>query len=407
MRENTPSSSVESAENELIDAMDELSEYLPERPDTPVAPQRIEFRPWHKPRKQFIRLRQWWSAIDQLLGSTTFPADNRVFRYLTLPSEDMLDIRVLREKLSSLGIDLKYLGYCDVESGSNQDTRMNLAESDVKGSGFIHESSIIVREKLEDTANHNSLAHSELDRHGPFHAINIDLCAHFAQPRNLNANACVDAVNSIVQHQVRRNQPKWLFFLTTRVRPGHIDSHHLQAFIEAIRENINSNPEFASRIGPVFNAEGDALLTKLRASHQMSHSEFKDFFCIGFGKWLLTFLASSVPQLRVEMLPSYYYSVYASDPDMLSLGYCCTAMVSQPADRFGLVAQGPHQERAVVDEAELGVRILEETAALVNLDEYLLSEPAQMEEMIVESERFLAMASYDITEYRRYLERAR
>ncbi|MCA8003169.1 PP_RS20740 family protein [Burkholderia metallica] len=395
----------ESGENDMVNnesaAEVELADFLPQRPTGPIDLKR-KFRPWHKPRKQYIRRMQWWSEIDALLNDTAMPPDNRVLRYLTLPSEDMIDVRVLTEELGRRGVKLKYLGYCDVKAGSEDDQRMNLADAAVRESVTVEGSSIIVRERLEDTANEATLAFRALHEHGPFHAVNVDLCQNLAKPRIEDMYACVDAIGSIVRVQIERMQKSWVLFVTTRVTPNHIDAAHLQAFVNAILDNIGRSPEFSAQSSAMFAAQGLELTAKLAKASELSFDEFKSLFCMGLGKWLLMYVSNSTPRLKVEMLPSYYYSVYAGNPDMLSLAYRCTLVSQVPTDPSGLIVgaglppanQGGHE-----DEVCLGLKILERTRELTNLDAYLASRPDEMAEMVKESARYLALAGYNVEEY--------
>lgn len=385
-----------------VGAEAELADYLPQRPKNPVNVKDRKFRAWHKPRKQYIRRKQWWMEIDSLLTDVKMPPDNRVLRYLTLPSEDMIDVRVLSEELGTKGIKLKYLGYCDVKAGSEYDQRMNLADSAVRESPTVETSSLIVRERLEDTANEASLAFRALHEHGPFHAVNVDLCQNFAKPRVENMHACVDAIGSIVRVQIERLQKTWLLFVTTRVTPSHIDTAHLEAFVQVILDNINQSAEFRAQSSEMFAAEGLALTAKLAQAKDLPFDEFKTLFCMGLGKWLLAYVSQATPQLKVEMLPSYYYSVHAGNPDMLSLAYRCTLVSQAPMDPSGLVLGAgvpPEDVAEQCNEVQLGLKILQRTRELTNLDEYLSSKPTEMTAMITESARFLQLAGYNVDNY--------
>lgn len=389
---------------EQEEAEAELADYLPQRPKEPINVKDRKFRPWHKPRKQFIRRKQWWAEIDAMLADAriAMPPDNRVLRYLTLPSEDMIDVRVLSEELGKKGVKLKYLGYCDVKTGTEYDQRMNLADSSVRESPSVEASSLIVRERLEDTANEASLAFRALHEHGPFHAVNVDLCQNFAKPRAEDMYACVDAIGSIVRVQIERLQKTWLLFVTTRVTPDHIDTAHLEAFVRAILNNIDRSAEFRDQSSELFASQGLALTAKLSQAKNLPFDEFKTLFCMGLGKWLLAYVSKATPQLEVEMLPSYYYSVHAGNPDMLSLAYRCTLISQAPTDPSGLIlGAGVPQDKSMVqsDEVQLGLKILEHTRGLTNLDAYLAERPGEMEEMTTESARFLRLAGYNVENY--------
>ena len=52
------------------------------------------FKAWHKARKQWVRKEQWVKETESLICG--FPLGRRSqLRYLSLPGEDMLDIRLI------------------------------------------------------------------------------------------------------------------------------------------------------------------------------------------------------------------------------------------------------------------------------------------------------------------------
>lgn len=386
------------------DAKNDLEQFLPRRPGTPLPPSERKFRPWHKPRKQYIRKKQWLYEIERLIESIDLPIDNKVFRYLTLPSEDMIDIRVLGENLTSRNLKLKYLGYFKTDDQSLE-TRMNIAENDIKGSTYIHDSSIVVRELLEETAVKESIAYNALREHGPFHAINIDLCNHFAFPPK-NAKTCVDAINSIVNLQVSRHQSSWLLFLTTRVEPECVDRRHFAAFLSAIVDNMKKSTLFKDRLSSVLSTHEITETLEFDEAKKMPISEFKDFFCIGFGKWLLSFLSTAIPQVKVEMLPSYYYSVHAKKPDMLSLAYKFSLNTTLPTDNYNLISNQTENTNLIpANESEIqsGIQIIQETLSLTDLDTKLLIDSDEMERMREDSKVYLKKAGYDIARYNEFI----
>lgn len=392
---------VDNNENTIDSTMagvEELSDFLPTQP-TPAAPGKRDFRPWHKPRKQYIRRKQWCHEIGKLIKRIHFPTDNQVFRYLTLPSEDMLDIRVLESVLDQPNLKLKYLGFFNAKPGSDDDQQMNIAESEVKGLGRIDENSQVFRDLLEATGNQNSKAFNALENQAPYHAVNFDLCSHFAAPRRGNTKAFIDAIKSVAEVQTKKTNQSWLFFLTTRLQPDHVDAGHLAAFIAAIKDNLARSGDFQGKVKAIFQCQGDQLIGKIERAGAMTQEEFRYFFCIGFGKWFLGYLMAAHPQTQVEMLPSYYYSIQGEGQEMLSLAFRCTPRIGLPVDRYGLTDAPAADAPPLPDEATLGVNVAKQASELADLDALLAESAEQMEKMIKDSARFLKEAHFDIESY--------
>lgn len=404
---------------------DDLTDFLPPRPPLePPTPR--QFKPWHKPRKQYIRRHQWCKEVTGLIPLLSLPPENKVVRYLSLPSEDMLDVRTLAETLGD-DLKLKYVGFFYTKDGSPDDQRMNLSERAVKALDKVDDSSHIARDMLENTGNPRSQAYQTLKSHAPYHVVNIDLCNHFAPPRRPNVYGCIEALRSIANIQHEKNGGNgWLLFLTTRIKPDYFDVEHLRAFIRAIQENSERSSEFKSLLGEVFAQESETLLAKLSAlaksleqsspekigennkitakADVLSQDEFRKFFCVGFGKWFLSYLCGSSPQTKVEMLPSYYYAIGSERHDMLSLAFKCTPQIQPLQDRFELVTSVVGRKPSI-DEPKQGMQILQKSNNLVNLDLFLASNPETMECMIKESIHYLKSADYDISCYRDFANR--
>ena len=90
-------------------------EYLP----TQIEPK--EFKPWHKPRKQFVR-REQLSALLLRLYEKREPGDPLC--YLGLPGTDLIDLRYLHEQLCSESErPLRFLGFnTEAQPGNNAHT---------------------------------------------------------------------------------------------------------------------------------------------------------------------------------------------------------------------------------------------------------------------------------------------
>ena len=84
-----------------------------------------EFSSWHKPRKQWIRKYQWLHEIGILLKGIKF-RDDRPLKYLSLPGDDLLDVRVLHELCVRQKLSLRYLGF-STKDPNKQGTQLNIS----------------------------------------------------------------------------------------------------------------------------------------------------------------------------------------------------------------------------------------------------------------------------------------
>jgi len=362
------------------------------RPTVEEPPQKI-FKPWHRPRKQWIRRYQWHDGLLEMVRDTHFPDDSRIVRYLSLPGEDLLDVRVLREACEQAGADLRFTGLNSVRRNSADDIQLNIAESDVRGLPWIHSGSTILRERFESIANNGSLAHDAVRRSGPFHAVNVDLCDHIAlRAAGERQPTILDALAEVIRLQLRHANHPWLLFITTRVSPDRIDAHNLGALIRAVRDNVDASPEFGERTAGLLETEAEHLQAALDDPTNLDPQRFMNLFALGFGKWLLRFLGQGS---SVQMLPSCFYSVQAGRPDMLSLGFRCEAVQLPVVDRYRMVG-GNNLGDAADTEIDHAMQLLEATVGMFDLDARLEGDTQLAESVTLESADLLRSAHYDV-----------
>lgn len=353
------------------------------------------FKPWHRPRKQWIRRYQWHDSLVDMLRETHFPADGRVMRYLSLPGEDLLDVRVLREACEQAGVDLRFTGLNAVGAGTARDVQLNIAESEVRGLSGIHKGSAILRERFETVANTSSLAFAEVRDGGPFHAVNIDLCDHLAlRPQDGGRHTVIDALAEVIQLQLQHAMHPWLLFVTTRVAPDQIDARNLAALIRAVTDNVAASATFGDRTAALLRTEADGLQAALDDPANLDPQSFMNLFALGFGKWLLRFVGAANPGRTLQMLPSCFYSVRPDRPDMLSLGFRCDVPRAPARDQYALV--GERWDDPAATEVNHAMGLLDETERLMDLDATLAGDHQLMEAVTVESAALLRAAHYDV-----------
>jgi hypothetical protein len=197
-------------------------------------------RPWHKPRKHYVRANQWWGTIERDLNQAT-PADSNVVSYLSLPGPDMLDVRFIvgeLERRRSGGHSspaLRYTGFCE---DSDEDDRaiLNSTHSEMLRRG-VHVGSVVLPDSLESIARKDSVGYQRVRDAAPFTAINIDLCDGLFK-RSMG-DGLYGAIANLVEIQATSAAP-WLFFLTSRCGLQNLEAdvasklmQHLLSFLEA------------------------------------------------------------------------------------------------------------------------------------------------------------------------------
>ncbi len=203
-----------------------------------------EFKPWHKPRKQWMRLNQWIKETEALIPSLRF--DGRPLRYLSLPGEDMLDIRVMAKLCQKKALRLKCLGYDEGARRRTSQTEVSISRTEI--SAVIEPDSVIIADNLSVLKNIKSQGFKYVREHGPFDVINLDLCG---------AISCVNdpdnhqVLHNLCEYQMQHSREKWLLFLTTRAEYEQVNVAHLPAYLKCLKNNADGNVAFGERLSKI------------------------------------------------------------------------------------------------------------------------------------------------------------
>ena len=210
------------------------------------------FLPWHRPRKQFVRDKQWSQQISRLLHDHP-PLDN-VLRYLGLPGVDLLDLRYFNSVVCQpKAMSLCFLGFNNAARPSTSaGIELNISTDELMKSAGVDPRSSIIIDDFSSLANQNSLASKSARDVGPYDVINLDLCDGFgAKPPERGGSSYYSAVNSLLALQSRSKRP-WLFLLTTRADKPNIDPEVLSKMIDKYLKNLLYKPSM--KVPRAYNA---------------------------------------------------------------------------------------------------------------------------------------------------------
>ena len=368
-------------------------------------PLKKDFKGWHKPRKQWVRREQWCKETRSLLEKLRL--DGRPLRYLSLPGEDMLDIRVLAALCTELNQNLKCLGF-DESIGKRSDrAEVNISRNEI--SNCIEPTSVIRADNISVLKSTTSQGFKYVKELGPFDVINLDLCG------SLSCVDCPDnhqALKNLCEFQVNESREPWLLFLTTRAESQQVNLEHLPRYLEILKKNTDNLPCFGDRF------------TQLTGFDMRSYRETDDnqklidvidgagfvrLFAAGIGKWLLQLVLKSKISWEVNMLDSCWYRVednQTSDsfPNMLSLAFLFSPTGIALIDSSGLASSNPAQE---TDEGSLAMGILEKTENLTDLDVKVDLDGVLHDELVRESADLMKAARYERDPYVEWANRKR
>lgn len=354
------------------------------------------FAPWHHPRKQFVRIRQWCSEVRKLIPDLGL-ANGDPFRYLTLPGNELLDVRALHGVCEPAGVKLRYLGFNSVGPNTADQAELALSQSEVRALSSIHEFSGVIEDRLEAVANDLSPASARAREAGPFHAINLDLCDSIAfREIGHTKGSPLEALGKLLNLQLQAATP-WLLFITTKAEPALLGAFARDGFTAAINSNAQASVEFRISLNDLLAGDLEQLEAELAAAWGTHDQRFLRLFCMGLGKWLLAILTRVAPPRELKLLSSCYYQSGPNGPDMLSLAFRCEAPTQVVNDPHAILP--PVDQPVQPTEIESALRLSASVAEMFDLDGHLANDKSLQDRLIGQAGRLLAQARYSESEY--------
>ena len=348
---------------------------------------------WHHPRKQFVRLNQWCREIRRLARGLNLPQGTS-FRYLTLPGDELLDVRAVQHVCKDQGIPLRFVGFNSVGHDTPSQAELHLSRSEVLAMPNVDRFSVVLEDRLEAIANASTMAAARIRTEGPFNAVNLDLCNSIAQWPFESPKSTMAALQVLLDIQFQSTKP-WLLFLTTRVEPGTVAPENWSRFRRAIESNLDLSEDFNAALASLLGVDSGDLRRSLPSLCESEPGELLlKMFCSGFGKWALRVLAAAAPSRHLTLLSAYYYRS-GNNPNMLSLAFRCDTapqpVVDPSAENLLLIAPGS----GGTSEPAAAVALAKAIGLLVDLDSKLSADVGLRDSMIEKAGRLLKLARHD------------
>ena len=350
-----------------------------------------EFKPWHKPRKQFVR-REQWSALLRRLYEKREPGD--ALRYLGLPGTDLIDLRYLHEKLC-LANDrpMRFLGFnTEAQPGNSAHVQLSVSLDEVRRLPHVDTQSDVIPDDFRRIGNPNSIAWSRTRQLGPFDVVNIDLCDGLASDPPRRDGSIYKALAQLMALQARNPNP-WLLLVTTRIGRGVFDADAEERLITLFQENVDSCEGFAEAWEQLLESDVKSI-----DPATCNEADLLNLMTVAIGKWLSALVQAHGPS-RVELASAHGYRIdpVAASEDLVSLALRFEPVIT--ASRDALSPTAP----ALEDECATAKAILRRSARRRDVDTILEQQPDLHEELIGESERLLAEARYEVAGFREWL----
>ena len=356
-------------------------------------PKKKTFLPWHRPRKQFVREKQWAEQIAALVTENV--PETGLIKYLGLPGDDLLDLRHFHDTIcASKYLKIRFLGFNrGIKPGAAHKAQLEVSLDEVKRLPNIDQMSELISDDLTSIAINNSVAWQKSSKMGPYDVINIDLCDGFAK-HSLNdfKETHYNTLHRLMSLQARRPGP-WLLLLTTRSDSDGVADDVFTRLKGVYLENLAGCDGFLAASGECFSVNDETELTE----YCNSSAGFSNIFMTSLCKWVLKIGLEQNPPSKVEIKNVFGYKVAreAASPDLMSIAIKVIPTFGTAPDPIGLA----NQVHEVIDECALASRILKRVNSQKDVDAILAGNHALMDEMLKATSDLLEQARYDISNY--------
>ena len=349
-----------------------------------------KFRPWHRPRKQFVR-REQWAALLLRLYEKRDPGEP--LRYLGLPGTDLIDLRYLYEQLcQDNGRGLCFLGFVtEAKPGNSAEAQLNISLDEVRHLKNVDKRSRVLSDDFRRISDPTSIAWDRTQQLGPFDVVNIDLCDGLASGSPQNNESVYNALKRLLLFQSLNHNP-WLLLITTRINRGAFDEEAKERLINLFKKNVDTCEGFAEMCEQYLKLDARSI-----DPASCSEADLLNLMIVAICKWL-TSLIQPRESHRIELASTYGYQVYpgAAQEDLVSL-----ALRIKPVSVDGLP---PPSTSILEDECSTAKAFLERSTHRQNVDAILEQFPQVREQSIEETKQLLKQARYDPMAYCEWLE---
>ncbi|WP_419864534.1 PP_RS20740 family protein [Candidatus Poriferisodalis sp.] len=354
---------------------------------------RREFRPWHRPRKQFVRREQWAKQVRGLYADRP-PTDP--LRYLGLPGTDLIDLRYLHDEVCRpADRPLIFLGFnSEAQPNSPARDELNISLYEVGRLPNVQQrQSDVIHDDFRRISDESSIAWKRARAIGPFDVVNLDLCDGLASDSPTIRQSIYDALGQVTALQSHSLTP-WLLLITTRIGPRMFDPNAEAAILQRFRDNVGTCDGFIEECQQHLGLNATAI-----EPSTCSDLDYLKLMIVALGKWLAELVQASRSS-QVVLASTLGYRVVKSAPceDLVSIALRCEPIFSRPANALSPTPPQPF------DECKTAKRIVRRAARRKDIDSILKADSDVHEGLVVEMEGLLTAARYDVERYRPWLE---
>lgn len=316
--------------------------------------------------------RQWLAQVERLgkaVGSD--------LGYLSLPGEDMFDVRLIGESLKRTGGKVRLLGFNSRRPEAGDVGNQLNSESVLRQDKIITDDSRMLPDRLQDIAEKRSHVQGIMATYGKFDVVNIDLCDH------LGAETVGPSIFEVIEKS---------FCISADLLPVVVYAYHESAsgfswgaedkFLHPLRKNIELGPEFSDKLAELIGVDV-CVAENVDRYFKINGDPLLKIFAVGLGKYLLHLLHNQVQDpASVELSSCCGYRVEAEHLDMLSVVFRVT-----PKEKVIIPAAQVADIAIPAIEMASAIQIVRKAGATVDVD-LVLQDRDTLVEYVEKQNRF-------------------
>ncbi|MGW6012716.1 PP_RS20740 family protein [Streptomyces sp. NPDC055210] len=377
-----------------FDEPDDLRDLLGTGPVAFPEKSEQEFLPWHRPRKQYVRRVQWCRELGFLARDLKLA--ERELRYLTLPGNDLLDIRHIAETICSPhSVKLRYLGFNS--DASQSITEQHAAQFSINRLDCIHPESDIFPGDFRLVGETRSVPWRRVKEVGPFHAINLDLCGGFAgREKRDGIPNYFTALLAILYNQAQSDED-FLLFITTRMDDDNVDVEAKKTLVRLAQNILDTCQMYESAFSAAWGLQDNDSRTVVSEC-----ADAGEAFMLGLTQWILARGVSFGLRASVRSFMTYRTGTESGEDDIVSLAirFAPDPFIQPDPSKLAKTSATPHSQGQKL--CEQSAKVPRRVSDRVRVDQILESQAAEFERCVNESSLLLGAAGYDSSSYRNW-----
>lgn len=352
-----------------------------------------DFQPWHKPRKQYIREKQWLEHLLRTLKTSQYKGINTI-NYFGLPGGDLLDVIHLRNgMLKSSRARNKFLSVHGFVNNLSDYQRAQASMSKFLDNQNVSPLSKVENFSFESLGKLDSDAWKRVKSFGHYHFVNLDFC------NNMLSEKTLTSMYYFLDYQLKRviGLP-WLLCITTRLNKESASVGIISKF-EGLIEEIKSDGNISLALAECF---GEAFkdLNSIKSLSSLGDKKFlNQLLQICLVLWFVDETLKS--GCEISLKSSFKYSVDTFNPelDMHSFVFGIEKIDVVKPDTLGLVDHGDiiTPKKSDIDYKKDALHKLSES---LDVDFYLESNREELELYVGKILELLSTCGYNVAAYR-------